>query len=386
MKNRVQTRFFAWLLVMLCVLQPLVIEVVHAESNTALQTIKTQQDAFNKTYQDIMNLKPIEIDQLTAKTLCIADSANGQSWGTYEAKIKEANKSIQDAKTQAQQAKSLLDLQAIQAQTLATKNDGVKSDLVGTVKAKAQLQDGLRTAGEQIKNVGTMMSSISLVLGIAYIVLVAVGAVATLGVLSALVTPLSIASTALGVVGSGLTAAGDSLIASSQAGANTDDAVLVAIGCGVATGVVEGAFSKYGVKIDSGVSSIVGKGIGKLVGKEIALAPTLSGNIFKYIISRSRAYDAVAARAANAAGREVAPGGMKTVYDAAAVGVANQARQGALKEATTGATGKILGQLGGMASVSSTISGAVKSQININIPNVIKSQPGISVPQDTGNK
>lgn len=380
MKKRVQTRFFAWLLVLLCVLQPLVIEVAHAESNTALQTIKTQQDAFNEAYQEIMNIKPVEIDWLLSKTLCGADSANGQAWGTYEAKIKEANKSIADAKAQAQQAKSLLDLQAIQAQTLATENDGVKSDLVGTVKAKAQLQDGLRTAGEQIKNVGMMMSCISQILGVAYIVMAAIGAVTTFGIVTALVTPLSIASTVLGIVGGGLTAAGDSLVASSQAGANTDDAVLVAIGCGVATGVVEGAFSKYGVKIDAGVSSILGKGIGKLVGKEMNLAPTLSGNIFKYIISRSRAYDAVAARAANAAGREVAPDGVKTVYDAAAVGVANQARQGALKDATTGTTGKILGQLGGTASVSSTISVNVKNQINTNIPNVIKSQPGISVP------
>jgi len=382
MKKSSGIRFFAWLLAFLCAFQPLLVEVAFAESNAALQTVREQQAKFNQTYSEIMNLKPIEIDQVTAKTLCLADSAKGQSWGTYEAKIKEANKAIADAKAQAQQAKTLLDLQAIKAQTLATKNDGVKSDLIGTVKAKAQLQDGLRAAGEQIKGVGSMMSNISLVLGVAYIVLVAVGAVATLGVLSALVTPLSIASTALGIVGGGLSAAGDSLIASSKAGASTDNAVLVAIGCGVTTGAVAGIFSKFGGSLDSAVAGTVGKGIGKLLGQKVSLAPTLSGNIFKYIISHGKAYDVLAGRAANQAGKEVAKDGLKTVYDAAAVGAANQVRQDALKTAVTGATAKVLGKSG----VPTSVSGYAENQIMNDIPQVIKTEPGITVPQDGGNQ
>ncbi|NLI76470.1 MAG: hypothetical protein GX442_08515 [Candidatus Riflebacteria bacterium] len=395
MKRTIGRRALVWILAFLCAVQPLVVEVVRAESTSAAQAVADEKTRFDETYQQIMDLKPIEIDWLTAKTLCLGDSLSGQDWGTYEAKIKEANKAIDQAKQQASQAKTTLDLEAIHAKTLATEQDGVKSDLTGTTKAKALLQTGLRDVGNQLKSLGEAMNTVSLVMSAAYIALVVIGAVATVGVLSALVTPLGTAATVLGIVGTSLSVAGQSLVNASQAGANTDNAVLTAIGCGVATGVVLGAFTKYA----PGLDKLAAKGINPLAkwltGKSVSQSGTLSGTLFNFIRSHSKAYDVLATRALNAAGRDVlGTAGQRsafTIYDGVAVTAANQARQNLLKEGTTKAIGLMLGQMGIPDSVSDVMKGTIIGNLAPKPPEEgegtpagdprIKTKPGLSIPK-----
>jgi hypothetical protein len=388
-----------WLLAFLLAFQPLVVEVVRAETNAAIQTVRNEKARFDKTYQEIMNLQPVKIDWLTAKTLCAADSLQGHKWGTLEAKIKQANEAIAKAKEQARQAKTTLDLEAAKATALATANEGVKENLTNTTKAKALLQQGLREVGSALKFIGDFMSATSLVLGVAYATLAVIGAVTTFGILTAALTPLLMTSTALGIVGASLAAAGQSLIDASVQGANTDHAVLIAIGSGVATGVVTGLLDK----VAPGANRIVGKAasrvLSKLAGRSVKITGTLAGDLFNAITNHTRLFDRLVGRAMNLACREVLGTGISrgayTVYDAMTVQAANQARQDLLREGTIKAINIMCGQAGLPTSVAGKIAGDLKKNI-VPAANVLrgmeptptdpvaKKKPGLTIPNKSG--
>ncbi|MFZ2956334.1 MAG: hypothetical protein WA705_05540 [Candidatus Ozemobacteraceae bacterium] len=367
--SRLSPRWVAWLLVALIAFQPLILNIVQAETSAPLSEAEAEQQKFQKTYDDIMKLKPIKLDWMTRQTLKLADLTKHQDTGTYQKKIEEANNAIKDAKEQAKQAKTSLDLEIIKAKTLAKESDGVKSDLVGTVKAKAQLQDGLRSAGQQIQSVGNLLVNISLVLFAAWAVLSVVGAFVSLGILSALVTPLNVASIVLGIVGGGLKAAGTSLIASSKAGADTDNAALKAVITGGAVAVVSVVAIKAGPAITKAVSSSVSTAVSGAVTRAAVSRGTLPAlgasdiaislnvpEVLMNALSHSQAYDKVAGKVTT----EVTRGAVDK----------------AVSEAGKGAIGKGLGLL----SIPSSPGGVVVNEVNKTVTDVLKPSPGISVP------
>lgn len=355
MRKHRPSRPVAWLLALVILVSPFAHMQANAGESAAMRDITAKQQEFAKVYHDIMSVKPIEIDWLTSKVLCIADSAKGQDWGSIEAQIKEANQSIAEAQQQARQAKSVLDLEAARARTLATETDGVKSDLVGTGKAKAQLQEGLRTAGEQLQKVGDMLSLIGTVLGVATAIM-AVLTVATGGALGGPLIVLGKVATVISVVGVGLSEAGRSLIAAGQKGADTDNAVATAITRGVAMGALAYIGGRVGNAVVGKVAGSASKYLSQHLGKSIKL-PTNVDKILTKMLSHSKTYDKLSEKS-----------------------VQNLGESGA--EQLDSSVTKLIGKARGVAGIpdaGKVINDNVfKPTVDVIVP---KPQPGLSIPQ-----
>lgn len=243
MKRR---RSFLSILLVLCMLFQPFAPALFAASDSGAEA-SAALDEFNRVYDEVMALEEVELGPVTAA--CVGATSGVKNFGTwisngwdkltndgknqkeyvdYIGQIEDANKDIRDAKQQMKEIKAQLDAGNVQGAIDADPAAIASGGIAAQTAAMDTLRTTLKTAGGALQKVGGLLDTLSTVTSVISVVLkgIALAFPPSAGVIAVVSPVLDAASTAMGIAGPLISAAGDSLIETSEA-AQISDALLV---------------------------------------------------------------------------------------------------------------------------------------------------------------
>lgn len=257
-----RNRFFLSILLVFCMLAQPFVPVFAAPATSSSDAGTDAADAmeqFNEVYEQVMALEEVELGGVTS--FCVGATsgitnvgkwfANGwdkltnggqnqQEYVDYIGQIEDANKDIRDAKAQMEEIKATFDAGNVQDAIDADPAKVAANGIAAQANAMSTLQTTLKTAGTALQEVGKLLDTLSTVTSVISLVLkgIAIAFPPSAAVIAAVTPVLDVASTAMGVAGPLIEAAGDSLVETSEAATISDDVLLrnMAVDVGVEGG------------------------------------------------------------------------------------------------------------------------------------------------------
>lgn len=237
-------RSFLSILLVLCMLfQPFTAPVLFAASDSGDEAAKAMEE-FNRVYDEVMALKEVELGPVTSA--CVGATSAGQNFFTwcgntwdnltnggknqkeyvdYIGQIEDANKDIRDAQKQMEDIKAQFDAGNVQGAIDADPAAIAQGGIAAQASAMSTLRSTLKTAGNALQQVGGLLDTLSTVTSVISVVLkgIAIAFPPSAAVIGAVSPVLDAASTAMGIAGPLISAAGDSLVETSEAAQISDE-------------------------------------------------------------------------------------------------------------------------------------------------------------------
>lgn len=245
-----RNRFFLSLLLVFCMLAQSFVPIMAAPAATSSDSGADAAEAmeqFNEVYEQVMALEEVELGGVTSA--CVGATSfftnigigaknlwnqafhggdNQEEYVDYIGQIEDANKDIRDAKAQMEEIKAQFDAGNVQEAIDADPAKVAEGGIAASAAAMSTLQTTLNTAGTALQKVGSLLDTLSTVTSVISLVLKGIAlAFPPSAAVIAVVTPvLDTASTAMGIAGPLIEAAGDSLVETAQAAEISDDVLL----------------------------------------------------------------------------------------------------------------------------------------------------------------
>ena len=257
-----------WVLVFTVFWQPFLPEIAAWASTDAASEIARAKSEFQKTYDQIMAVKPIELDWFARGAVDFGSGLNNlgkdkKDQKNYNKEIEEANRQLKKIQDDARNTMQLLEAGDLDG-AAATNPEEAFDSLQKTNSALGHYQEALTVAGTALLGASDLLSNLSLLLLGVTMICTALSPV--FPPLAAVAAGLFTLSNAVGIAAGVMAGAGLALTECAKNGITNDYQLAgIVIGGGALGGAAGFVMSKLGGKFGSKIAKAVSKSFGKSV-------------------------------------------------------------------------------------------------------------------------